>query len=317
MKKKVSEVLKNYPPYSGEEPYLYLSFSETCSDEMCGFITILNTLGFHVSYDPDVFNAVTWKWERAYAIEKCAVFVDFHLPRESVSHIEKLGTGLSEMLHKPYIYVNGYDEYADAYKGSAGTVSGHPKDKDIGEKFLAALESQNFRPGISQSEWEAIDPARHYDLDTTDIFFTYYKEFGDNKRVLPLTRIYFCNLRTREIYDNKKYRIDDIRAHYIIHGHWVEDYNLGPMHMNDEDLYAALMYKYYSLVSGERSDEPDYELTERDCSFAKIIKKMDGKAIPEFQQKYLEAKKRLEESYDNYPKMDEFEYIDAKITGEK
>ena len=89
-----------YPPYQGDEPYVYLSFAPWEVRE--GLLTrnILNEAGCHVSYDDKMLTGRPWTSGICDVIESCFVFFEIHSPEFHFSLEKKLASEFANRLDK-------------------------------------------------------------------------------------------------------------------------------------------------------------------------------------------------------------------------
>ncbi|MCR5794585.1 MAG: hypothetical protein K6G61_04470, partial [Solobacterium sp.] len=280
-----------YPPYSGDGPYVFLNCSEWDGDIIPETVRQLNRAGFHVCYDSRVFDAFLWDTKRSEMIAGCTVFMDIHTPCRKTSHIRFACREYAEQLKKPYVYIEMDEAYRKYYENDdPEDFAGSPEEPDFMDKCVNALAAKGLKPDMdapSGKTDEVFDPV-----------LIYYEHYGDGDRGYAWKRRRSCDLRTRTVYSYDGKQLTD---------------DGGPVYLTDEELYRCLGWRYAGFRLKKREDQDDYVPTEEDRSFMHRLCLLKGSPIPEIDEEYRKAAKRTEESRQDYPYMDEFEYIDSQF----
>lgn len=316
-----------YESYHGDEPYLYLSFSEWDTDIAIDTIRVLNESGFNVAYDKAILEGRLWSRGRSDKIEDCSLFVTISTPCESNSHIRLADYYFAELLEKPMITIKADDRYWSLYTDETEGIGSRPDQPDFAEKCIrgfarkgmqpnsGALRSDESEPGASEGKTadtgepgvEGTVVAVPNDQGSNriklrsfkgkrkerrwDLGITYYEHYGDQDRMFSRERQRDCNLRTHEVYDNFKNKLDDA---------------------SDEELYRAIGWKLVRFDLFPRHDNMiDYISDRADMEFRRRLCAAGGKPIPEIQAEYKKAQKEIDDFWRDYPYMDEFEYMDS------
>ena len=277
-----------YEPYEGDDPYIYLSFSEWDGNIAPDMVRALCELGFHVSYDRDVLSGRLWSAMRSEAIERCSLFMYIHTPCEKYSHILYTDTSFAELLEKPTVYVEMDEEEYKYYDQDDEEVAGKPSDSDFAGKCLRALAKKGMVPGMKRPEDDAKERPGRRDLH--DLIVIYYEHYGDQKGPFNRRRQRRCNLRTRETYDSSHNKLEK---------------------PSDEELYRAIGWKLAGYEIWKRSPKCNYVPMKEDCEFMRRLRGLAGKPVPEIDREYRERQKAMDDYWRDYPYMDEFEYIDS------
>jgi TolB-like protein len=74
-----------FPAYSGDEPYIFVSYSHDDAIQVYPEITHLKDQGFKIWYDEGITPGSTWSDEVALALTQCKVFLYFITPRSVAS----------------------------------------------------------------------------------------------------------------------------------------------------------------------------------------------------------------------------------------
>ncbi len=69
-----------YPAYTGDEPFIFVSYAHKNSEQVFREIIRLNELGYRVWYDEGIAAGNEWPDEIANALLKCSVFIVFMTP---------------------------------------------------------------------------------------------------------------------------------------------------------------------------------------------------------------------------------------------
>ena len=72
-----------FPAYSGDDPFVFVSYAHADADKVYPELELLRELGFNIWYDEGVSPGQSWPDELADAIGRCHLFVTF-LTRSSV-----------------------------------------------------------------------------------------------------------------------------------------------------------------------------------------------------------------------------------------
>lgn len=299
-----------YESYHGEEPYLYLGFSEWDADIAIDTIRSLNEAGFNVAYDKAILEGRLWSRGRSDKIEDCSLFVTISTPCEKNSHIRLADYYFAEMLEKPMVTIEADDREWKYYTDDTDVVPSRPGEPDFAEKCIGifALKGMQQNPGETDSGELGQDESgsdeqggkrmklrsfkgkrkeRRWDLG-----ITYYEHYGDQDRMFSRESQRNCNLRTHEVYDSFKNKLDDA---------------------SDEELYRAIGWKLVRFDLFPRHDNMiDYISDRADMEFRRRLCAAGGKPIPEIQAEYKKAQKEIDDFWRDYPYMDEFEYMDSK-----
>ncbi len=285
-----------YRTYRGDEPYIFLNFSEWDADLAAGTVRILNELGFNVAYDRTILEGKLWSGDRSDAIEDCSLFVTMRSPCERYSCIGISGCEFAELLEKPIVTIETDEkmwEYCDDDGDLIGTM---PSEPDFAEKCLKAFAMKGLVPapekpasgggaGSRAGSFRKKKKEREWDLGVT-----YYENYGDDRRGYRNDLHINSNLRTRETWNSRREPLEKA---------------------SDEEIYRAVCWKCIRFDLFTRSREMDYFPDSRDREFRRTLCTLGGKPVPEIKEEYEKVKKRIDDYWSSYPYMDEFEYIDS------
>ena len=285
-----------YRPYHGNEKYIFLSFSEWDADIAAETVSILNELGFHVSYDRMVLDGVLWSGSRSDKIEDCSLYVTLETPCERFSHIRYAADSFAELLEIPYVTINT-DETAWEYcREENGNIGSRPDEADFAEKCLRVFEMYGMLPDTGNEEENGYGSPRSFKKKKErewDLGLKYYKDYGDDRRWFKHENQRYCNIRTREVTDWRGNKLDDA---------------------SDEEMYRAIGWKRIEFDLFPRSNRMDRFLSiEEDSRFRQRLCTLGGKPVPEIQEEYRKERNRIEDYWRDYPYMDEFEYVDSRF----
>ena len=301
-KEGLGENFFEYRSYRGNEPYVYLSFSEWDHDVASETVRILNEQGFRVAYDRDVLEGRLWSRSRSDKIEDCSVFLTIHTPCERISHIRLAGWEFAELMEKPIIVLemdrNEWKYYED---GDGTDIASDPSETDFADRCRKALEQNGIVP--HSKDPDSTDSGRNAAGGSFsrrkkekerrwDLGLVYYEHYGDGQRGFRNERERNCNLRTREAYDSHHNSLD---------------------RPSDEALYRAIGWKCIRFDLFPRSRGYDYIASDEDREFRRRICTLGGKPVPEIRAEYEKAQKRIDDYWRDYPYMDEFEYVNSRF----
>ena len=278
-------------PYTGEEPYIYLSYSPGDLIEGFRFVEFLNKLGFHVWYDEFIADGRIWTAERSDAIERCFLVMDFDNGEKKVSEVRFLARTFAEVLEIPVVdFVMPTDV---------------EERKALSETCPALLEEAGLTPGMT---WPGGEQQRE---PKWDLVLEYYQHYAEKYYRKPWDKNWlWVNFRTREVFDSKNRRVKGKVKQRLVRDRYV-DRDDEPIFLTDEELYRALGWKWKSYDAVRKSAAPGYIGTPKDWEFIRRLSELRGQAVPEIEKEYRAAGERLDRDRRDYPYMDEFEYLNT------
>ena len=280
-------------PYRGQKPYIYLSFSEWDADIASETVSILNEMGFHVSYDRMVLDGVLWSGSRSDKIEDCSLYVTLETPCERFSHIRYAADSFAELLEIPYLAIETNEKYWEYCSEDGDTIATKPDEPDFAKKCLEAFARKGMTPDTSGEEEQRPRSFKKRKDRKWDLAITYYENYLDDQRWFKHEHERTCNIRTREVTS--------------WHGGKLED-------ASDEEMYRAIGWKRIRFDLLPRSSRMDRFLSmDEDRKFRERLCTLGGRAVPEIQEEYRKDKKKMDDFWRDYPYMDEFEYVDSKF----
>ncbi|MCZ6656663.1 MAG: toll/interleukin-1 receptor domain-containing protein, partial [Gammaproteobacteria bacterium] len=95
------------PAYSGDEPYIFVTYSHEDSDLVYPQIRWLQDQGFNVAWDEGISPGAVWRRELAQAIRECSLLLYFTTPNSVVSEhcTREVNFALDEH-HRPVLAVH-------------------------------------------------------------------------------------------------------------------------------------------------------------------------------------------------------------------
>ena len=279
-----------YPPYEGEEPYIYLNYSLRDVKVAMEIAESLTEWGFHVWYDRFLADGRLWNGERSDAIEKAFVLLDIENGEEYFSHIRYFGREFAELTDIPVIEADVSEE----------------GKKVVIKPLVDLLAEKGLKPGMKYPEG-AKRKAPRFDLTVY-----YYRDFGVDFGYFKRGTRYICNLRTREVFHTDRSRKTVDLGPAYRYGHYPSKREV-PEYLSDEDVYRAAGWKLDEAGRIRKSAEPEYVGDPRDWAFAKRLAGLQGALVPEIAREYNEMRKKVDKALRDYPYMDEFEYMSSKF----
>ena len=290
-----------FDPYVGDEPYIYLNYSIQNIDEAKWLGRILVEAGFNVRYDDQLPSGRLWTGRRSRAVEKSRMVVTLYTGDEKESHIEYLASEFAELLDIPCLIVETILKYRDDGENFIYWKSG---DKEFPDRLKTALNK------IMEKASEETEKDKKKN-GPYDLAVRYYDSYGKKHGMFSYPYSYQCNLRTREVFDREGNRVRDITSYKTYEGEIKEDH--GELFNNDEKTYRCILWLRKELVIVPLSNEKEYIGKPEDWEFAERLSELTSYPDEKIAAEYGEAKKRIEDAKDNYPYMDEFEYIDSQF----
>lgn len=281
-----------YKPYTGEEPYIFLSYSPKDLSEAFRFIEFLNREGYRVWYDETVTDGRMWSAERSDAIERSFLVMDFDTGGKEVPLVRYLAKEFADVLEIPVIEFEMPKDIEDR--------------KALLQTVPALLEEKGLTPGMTRPEGEKQRELKE------DLVLQYFEHYGQKYYSKPYDRDWhWANLRTREIFDARGRRVKGKAGVGLSRGRYVER-EAEPAFLSDEELYRASVWKRKCFDCVRKSAEPDYIGTPKDWEFIRRLSNLQGQAVPEIDREYRARKARLDRDARDYPYMDEFEYLNTR-----
>ncbi len=120
-----------FEPYSGKEPYVFMSYSHEDKELAYPELQRLHGLGYRIWYDKRIALGTEWRKEIADAIEGCAVFLVFLSP-DAVK---------SKWVQREIHHADGHDKLIAAVHLAKTELPG-----DLA-RILGRLQAGNSQPG--------------------------------------------------------------------------------------------------------------------------------------------------------------------------
>ena len=135
-----SEDVPPFEAYSGEEPYLFVSYSHQDAHLVYPEIIQLRDAGYNIWYDEGVAASNEWPEEIANAVLGCSVFLCFISPRatDSINCRNEINLALNEK--KPFLAIHLEDtELPPGLRLRMGDLQAILKDKIPAPRYLAKV----------------------------------------------------------------------------------------------------------------------------------------------------------------------------------
>lgn len=291
------------PPYSGDDPYIYLNYSRLDEEDAAGLAELISELGYPVWYDEHLGTGRIWTGERSRAVAGSMAVVELYTGKQRHSHIECLAREFGDLLGIPHILINTEDTEFDDEEG-------YIYSRLTDEGFKAKLQKELERA-------EKISRAKATDTESRqgsfDLVIRYYCSYGEKHGMFQNRYSYKCNLRTREKYfrDGKRVMKDPVTDY--IYGRLVT-LSPEPEYASDEEVYRAVIWLCEGYELAPVSSEKDYIGTRDDWAFDKHLAELKTGIDPELKKLFDRENDRIRRSREDYPYMDEFEYIDSQFS---
>lgn len=268
------------PSYTGDEPYIYLSFSPFDLKEGLEALSILNDLGCRVRYDEKILTGRPWTSEICEAIEDCTVFFEVNSPNYHFSLTRDLAHEFAHLLEIKDVIVRLHERIPEEQSRYPTLIYTTSDDPSYPERCRQGLEDA----GYFTAQPKGPSQVRY------DLMLDYYESIKDWERAFGGRLPQSLNLRTHES-----------------HGY------LGHYPRSDEDVFAAVCYgKKECFYLRRRSNEEDYKPQKKDKLFTERIRELNGKEPEELERKYSPAPyipKPGRPFPADYPNKDEFDYL--------
>ena len=282
-----------YAPYTGEEPYIYLSFSPADLSDAFWFVGFLNRQGFRVWYDRYINDGRLWTAERSDAIERSFLVMDFDNGEKEMSPIRILAREFAEIIEIPVVEFEMPKEREEI--------------KALRETCPALLKEEGgLVPGMTWPEGEKQREPKW------DLVLQYYEHYAQKYYSKPWDKDWrWANLRTREVFDSRNRTVTGKVKPRLSRGRYVERPE-EPLFLSEAEFYRAALWKRRSFDAVRKSDAPDYIGMPKDWLFSKRLSNLQGQHVPEVAQQYRDMKARFDRDMREYPYMDEFEYVNTR-----
>ena len=293
-----------FPPCSGKEPYVYLSYAWIDRAEAARLARLIRDIGYPVWYDRQLGTGRIWSGARSRAVEGSMAVVELYTGEERVSHVECLAREFGRLLGIPHILVDTEDpDYPDREGDLHGSLTGG----DSESKLRAGLES-----ALAAAAEKAGDRGGK---GSFDLVIRYDRNWRAGHGMFRSNGDFKCNLRTREKFDIRGRRVMKEPERDYVSGRLTE---LPPegAYASDEEVYRAVVWLGQGFELAPVSGERDYIGLPEDWVFARRLAGLETGLDPEISREYDQEHRRAEEARANYPYMDEFEYINSLFDDE-